>query len=63
MSLIQIKCQEAVCPYGKQEEQRCIFGEVYEEDLKQNTIIRERHKCLRAKKGKLQYVTVNLKTE
>ena len=62
MNLICIRCQEAECPYGKQCDQRCIFGEVYEEDISDGRTIRERHKCPRAKKGQLQYVTVTLKT-
>jgi len=58
MGLIQIKCQETVCPYGKQVDQRCIFGEVYKEDPQKDISIRERHKCNKAKLGRLQYVTV-----
>lgn len=61
MNLIQIKCQEVNCPYGKQCDQRCIFGEVYKEDISDGQVIRERHKCPRAKRGQLQYVTVVLK--
>ena len=61
MELIQIKCQEATCPYGKQCDQRCTFGEIYEEDLTGDRVVRERHKCPRAKQGQLQYVTVTLK--
>ena len=62
MNLIQIKCQEATCPYGKQRDQRCVFGEIYEEDISENRCIRERHKCPRAKQGQLQFVIVVLKT-
>ncbi len=62
MDLIKIKCQETACPYGKKEGQRCLFGEIYEEDLRENRMIRERHKCPRAKTGKLQFVTVFIKT-
>jgi len=60
MDLIQIRCQEKVCPYGKQAEQRCIFGEIYKEDLPKDVLIRERHKCNKAKQGRLQFVMVNL---
>ena len=58
----EIRCQEETCPYGKQPGQRCILGEVCTEDLTGHTPVHERHKCPKAKKGKLQYVTIILKT-
>ena len=57
-----IRCQERECPYGKQYGQRCILGEVCSDDLAGKGIIHQRHKCPKATKGKLQYVTIILKT-
>ena len=61
MKLVEIRCQEKVCPYGKQLGQRCVLGEVCAEDLVGQTPIRERHKCPRAKKGQLEYIIITLK--
>ncbi len=61
MEFREVRCQEKMCPYGKQPNQRCLLGEVCSEDLSGIKVIRERLKCPKATKGKLQYIIVVLK--
>ena len=58
---MEIRCQEEECPYGKQVGQRCIFGELLVKEDNKGQEISERHKCPKAKQGKLQYVDITLK--
>lgn len=54
----RIQCQERECPFGKNQNQRCVFGEVYKDDIPPDIKIREIHKCKRGNR----MVTVTLQT-